>query len=641
MMERLAMGTQRHRLGLLVFLLYFTVWGCAFQGQLRKGEALLAAKKYGQAATIYETILKTQPKHEKARLGARKARSGMVERQLDRAQAALKRGDDARALGLAMKARKMPLDLEEVILASRIDDTVQSASERAEKKVSEWMERGLFILAAELAQQVALAMPGSTARRKWANDLMSQAKIHFMGLANDFKKRGLMGSAAMQFAMAKRMGGDVAVADVQRFWDAFTRPLCFAEPSFKVLGPKKSALSSAEMKLITAEFKNSLEPFLDRCGKGTKALNIRLELENFSLQDSTKKTQSVRALPGSKVETTESYEEEERYFIEQKYTEYEKRKEKREKRDCAPRPGQERGCRTWSEEVEVEVPITRTKQVEKKRFVKKTRPKKGPFDPSEVVFFDVTSITRVVNYRGRVGVAGVAESFRPFDIRTESIDSSNEVVRHPRVVIPADPMQIKPIEAVRQDALKQLSRELSASIEKAVAKWGGIDAEKARQKMLVGDLAEAEELYLGLVALGFQQDAGMRRFFKERYGKASGEVLNLLRLALGQEVQRRRAGQMERTARFPRRGKKRAAKSSEKSRRPFGKRIRQRQVPSRKPQGKPSPDPTGLEDDELQSLEDESLGDDAENTQDATPTTDTSQDQDSDTETPADDADKG
>ena len=40
--------------------------------------------------------------------------------------------------------------------------------------------------------------------------------------------------------------------------------------------------------------------------------------------------------------------------------------EKREKRDCAPRPGKERGCVTWTEEVEVKVPIKKKREVPEK-----------------------------------------------------------------------------------------------------------------------------------------------------------------------------------------------------------------------------------------------------------------------------------
>ena len=48
-------------------------------------------------------------------------------------------------------------------------------------------------------------------------------------------------------------------------------------------------------------------------------------------------------------------------------TEMQTRIEKREMRDCAPRPGKARGCRTWVEDVEVKVPVEVKREVERVR----------------------------------------------------------------------------------------------------------------------------------------------------------------------------------------------------------------------------------------------------------------------------------
>ena len=132
----------------------------------------------------------------------------------------------------------------------------------------------------------------------------------------------------------------------------------------------------------------------------------------------------------------------------------------------------------------------------------------------------------------------------------------------------------------------------------------------AHEKVLAGQLARAEELYLGLLAIGYQRDPGLRRFFRDRYGKSMDDVMNNLLMAMGQTVKRRRAGDMERMARFPKRGDT-SAKSRNKDNR---RRIPARSVSKKKmtPEAPRTPlprqnDAPDLADEEMLSLEEESL----------------------------------
>src|SRR5690606_8101547 len=125
--------------------------------------------------------------------------------------------------------------------------------------------------------------------------------------------------------------------------------------------------------------KAELNALRARCGEGSRPLGVTIDISSAKVEDETTTEDAAKALPGSGVETVEVYYDERPYTVEEEFTEYEKRIEKQEKRDCAPKPGQPRGCRTWVEDVEVTVPIKRTRKVTKVERIERTRPAKGPF----------------------------------------------------------------------------------------------------------------------------------------------------------------------------------------------------------------------------------------------------------------------
>lgn len=587
----------------LVVAALLSLVGCAAAQHVSRGDDLLKQGKYQEAIASYENALRLSPGHSSAQEGIRRARRESVADELGKAKQALTKGDYAGALVLALRARRMPLDLDEVALAQDIDNTISMASRRAEEQVRQWGEKGLYLLAVELADQVVRASPGVESRSRWAEDVRAKAGEHFQALAKELQSKGLIGSAAMQLAMAKQVGADVAVTEVAGLWDKFTEPVCFAEPSVSVTDVNRQ-LGDLQGVVATAA-KAELDSLRARCGEGTRPLGVTIEVTAAKVVDETTKEQAAKALPGSNIETVEVYYDERPYTVEEEYTEHEKRIEKQERRDCAPRPGQPRGCRTWVEDVEVTVPIKRNRKVTKVERIKRTRPAKGPFPPDKVVTYEITSVERRVQLQGTINIAGAPGAAVPFVVDVESRDKGNQEVNHPRMLIKADPLEAKPMPEVIGEAAAKLTADLRAAVAAAVKAWSEEDAKQARDKAAEGARAEAEELYLRQIALGDTEDTDVNAFFQDRYGKPVGAVISYLLEALGQDVARRRPGQEDVVQSFPRRGT--AGEGTGSAAAEAAERAARAVVEQDAPQEEAKPDVTQMQDDELKALEEASF----------------------------------
>src|SRR4051812_41142558 len=118
----------------LIFIaLWF--WGCAAQQLIREGNDFLTQGKTTEAVQKFEAALRLEPNNKIAQDRIKEARRAAVRAELDVCESALSAGEFAQALKGALKARRMPLDLEDVDLVRRIDDTIDKAAKLAEERV--------------------------------------------------------------------------------------------------------------------------------------------------------------------------------------------------------------------------------------------------------------------------------------------------------------------------------------------------------------------------------------------------------------------------------------------------------------------------------------------------------------------------
>ncbi len=534
-------------------LMLSLVAGCSAQKHLKRGDAALAGGEFIKAVEAYEDALRVSPGHKQAQEGIKKARREAVRARLAQADAALSKGELPVALGHATMARRMPLDLEDVDLVRRIDATIDKAAQLAEDRVQQMSERGRFVAAVELAEQIVEASPGVTSRKKWADEVRGKAVDHYASLARTLAGQNLFGSAAIQLAMAKRAGAQVPVADVLAHWNRFAEPTCFAKPTVAVVD--QSGKAQDLVAKIGATAQADLDDLRARCGEGSRKLGVQIELLKVDVVDSTTTDRTAKPLPGSKVKTEEVYYEEEPYTEMEEVTEYITRTEKQERRDCAPRPGKERGCVTWVEDAEIKVPVVKKKEVQKVRRSEKRRPVKGPLPADQVLTYEVTTVTRRARYEGQIVITGEATVKRAFTLQRESVDQSHARAESPKLVIPADPLEVKAMSDVTAEAAEAVAQEVRTAVAEAARSWADSFAEGARKQVFGGQLPLAEELYLRMLALGNDGGDELARFFADRYGRTVGEVMDILSVAMGRTVEETRGGEsgVAIASRFPRR----------------------------------------------------------------------------------------
>ncbi|MEE8408856.1 MAG: tetratricopeptide repeat protein [Myxococcota bacterium] len=539
----------------LIVLVLSLVAGCAVREHLKRGNRHLKLGEYSKAIEAFEEALRVSPGHKTAHARIRTARREHVRATLAKADAALSSGELATALRYAKRARRLPLDLEDVDLVQRIDTTIERAATQAEETVAAYEKRGHFLSAVELSHQIVSAVPGVSSRETWGEEVRKKAQEHYVSAADRLQGEKLFGSAAIQMAFARKVGSPIEVADVVAAWNRFAELTCFAEPDIRVIdktGKAKDLIAKIE---TTARIE--LAGLRERCGEGTRKLGVRIQLNKVVIVDDTKIERAAKALPGVEIKTEEVYFEEEPYTAIEEYTEYEVRIERLEKRDCAPRPGKRRGCRTWVEDIEVEIPIKKTREVQKVRRIRKTRPIKGPLPEDKVLSYAVTTVERSVLYEGTVTLTGDATATHTFSVEEASKDSGNERASAKGLVIEADPLEIKSMSTLTAEAAEALAREIERDVAESVEAWAKRLEEQARKRVLEGQLPQAEELYLKLLALGADRSNELKKFFGNRYGRDVVAVMDILAGALGREVEsdrrRGRRGQRRKGA-FPKRG---------------------------------------------------------------------------------------
>lgn len=534
-------------------LAMWMVVGCAAREHLVRGDGFLKQGRHADAIMEYERVLEGEPDNEEAQQGIRKARRLAVRIELKQANRNLKQGNYAKALRGALRARRMPLDLEDVDLVQKIDSTIASTAKAAEKRVREFIGRKHYIPAVELADSIVHASPGEKAREFWAEDIRKQAVAYYDTLGKKLRAKR-PGSAAIQLALKKRaLGEKVERGAMAPLWDRFASPICFGTPVVKISDPSGrlgEVGTSLQGRLVGA-----LKGFQERCGEGTRPLGLKIQFSEVKVVDGTDTREAAQALPGVRVKTEEVYYEEVPYTEMVEVKEFETRVEKQERRDCAPRPGKPRGCRTWVEDVEVKVPVIRKKEVQKVRRIERKRPIKNLPD-AKVVKYDVTTVTRQITYGGTIGIKGVSFAPSRFTVSHESVDSSHGEVNSRGVFIKADPLRVESLAEVEKRAGTKLFLRIKEVLGRAVTEWTHEMRSNARQNSADGNFAAAEEGYLALVALGAAPGKELEDFFNKRYGLGVHNVLDTVSPAVGREiVASRKTGKVKgEGGRFPRRG---------------------------------------------------------------------------------------
>ena len=464
----------------------------------------------------------------------------------------------------------MPLDLENIELVSRIDSTVKAASDGAESQVDDWVQKGHYVPAVALSRAVVKATPGVSSRAAWLDKVEKEAQEYFLRAAKSARADKILGSAAMQLAMAKKVGSDVKPQNIENLWASFAEPTCFAKPKVKIkdASGKGKGLAAA----IKAATMTELLELRDKCGEGSRPLEVTIQLDEVKLVNKTDTQKAAKPIPGYAIETEEVYYEEEPYTVVEDVTEYEVRIEDKEMRDCAPRPGQPRGCRTWTEKVEVKTPFIVRKEVKKIRRIEKRRTKEGDFPADKVLTYNVDTVTRGILYKGVIKVKGDASGERAFDIRRISVDATHPGGRLKTLVIKPDPLLIKTIEELRKETENGVATEVRVAVAEAVRAWADTYGNRAKTYVRGGQLPRAEEQYLRVMALGVSGGQDVQDYFMRRYGQNVASVMLLLAEGMGRVIEEpagesttadTRAATSTGTSLFPR-GKVDASKKAEK-----------------------------------------------------------------------------
>lgn len=501
--------------------------GCAAPQQLSQGDRLLAAGQFGAAVDAFEAALLASPKNRAAEEGIRQAQAGAVRVKLSQAQEALQQDNLPDALRHGLAARGLPLDLDEVQLHASIDGIVERATRRAERQVARWGDKGQFVPAVDLADRVVAASPNMASRQAWRDEVRHAAIRYYTELADDLKGVQLFGSAALQLAMGKHVGADVAGPEVMALWQRFSEPLCFGEP--RIVIDDAGGTFAPLVDALHLSLKQASGHLRRHCPAGARDWSLSLVVENAERVDRSQVRRVARPLPGSGIKTVETYIEEVPYTVVQAVTEVEKREQEVERRDCAPRPGKKPGCSTWLEKVQVDVPVTRQVVVRKVRRVKKTRPAAGPFPDAKVVRFRQTEVTRAVRARLRLVVeSGAQRREATYERQVQTHDFFHARVEHPRLTIAADPDDSTAMAALQLEFAALLMADAQRTLSAAAQEWSQSTLKAAEQRTLQGQLPKAEELYLGVLALGVPGPAPMRRFFLDRYGVELEAVVDTL-----------------------------------------------------------------------------------------------------------------
>ncbi|MEM6531246.1 MAG: hypothetical protein AAF654_01415 [Myxococcota bacterium] len=449
---------------------------------------------------------------------------GGAEALVERAEAALDAGDFASAMRLAMEARGQPLSLDDTRVSRRIDRAIERVSAGSGEKIDRWLAGGRFLDALDLADALAKVNPSQAAEAKRVE---SQAATHFQRTAKRALDGGLLGVAALSFALARRAG--YPATEFDDVWRRFQSSNCYAEPAISFEEP--GVATDEARARFSAILIQEVRALRSRCGAGTQPLLVRVWPAMLESVDRSLDEVGGVSAPGYRFELERPVSEQIGYEIEEKVTRMKAVTEEVERRDCAPRPGKS-GCEVWTEEVTKEVPVQEFTRTRKTKTLSWPRSVANEVGGDNVIRFPAKRVERRVVYLGRFALndgPGVGH----FDVAEVDSDQGHGEVREGGVSLAADPLQARSLAALFAAADQSLLAQVRTGVEGAVADALAPSLKEAASLARDGDLLGAEDRYLRALVLGGPVTVAMERFFDGRYGQNTASVIAPLLSALG------------------------------------------------------------------------------------------------------------
>lgn len=512
-------------------------WG---QGRLgcvvrKHGEAVLFAGLLGTLTACAATGQQAQRDRERATYRAQ------AQQLVQQAESHVRARDVIAALQLAQQARQIPLDLNDVALVRQIDAVASRAMHDGKVLAQRLVEEGQLWPAAQLSDRIATVVPTDKAQRAWADKLRSTIIARYLAEGEARARAGLNAGAAVQFALASALGAtDLHGEDIARLWaqSRSEEGMCLPPVNVRVVRADRANC------VTCAELTQALQSHVAFQGVGCASsasgnilpMDVVLTLREEKITDTTHIAQYGKALPGVTLATEETYVVDVPRVEQQQITEYETRTEQKTYRDCAPRPGQPRGCHTYTEDVVTQVPVTRIKDVVVVDRIEKVRPLPGPFPADKVVTYPVTTTYREAVIRGNITIQGSITASAPLDVWIVSTDDSHpDVVQSgtSHLLLAADPMTARAMDDITRDAFARARTAVDDAMQPGILTLVATRREQAQAIRQQGQTANAEEIYFGLLQEGAVTTGDdVDSYYQHAYGMPSADLMRTVNTVL-------------------------------------------------------------------------------------------------------------
>ncbi len=510
---------------LVLLALLSLIIGCAGREFITRGNELLERGRYQEAIRAYEQALQVSPGNSSAEEGRKRARREAVQSELDKAQKAIKRKDFAGALRRGLTARKMPLDLDEVELKRSIDRIISRAAKEAEKRVDQLIARGHFYEAALVAEEIVLASPGVSSREEWASSIKQQAQEFYKERAEAARSANLPGAQALSLAIGAQLLDGKPSAGVSEAWGQFKSQGAIGIPKISFVPGDSVTIPDEQLLIELGEtVGEALIKELPVIKDGGVIPAFTVGIEELKFETAATPTKIPYPYPGVRIKLRETYFQDVKFRELVTVTETQIRIEKKEMRDCAPRPGKPRGCRTWVEDIEVEVPVKVKREVERVRKEERERFKQDlPAD--KVLYVDAEEVSQAWLLGGSWTLEGVIANQKEFKIELQKSDFRHPAVETDRLTVLADEDTLVEATAMSSDIAKELSDRLLAGWQEARDSWFVDSQNKLLSLANDKKWLEAQNIALEMLSRGFTPDATFEGFFEKAFGQPAARAV--------------------------------------------------------------------------------------------------------------------
>ena len=502
--------------------------GCAARRSLDRGEQLLALGQPQAAVAILEQGLSRDPQNNELQSHLDHARREALALALRQAQTALQAAQFHLAWDALATARAQAVALHDNAQQAHLDELqrglVDAAREHAAVLLKQGDSRGDYSALVHLTDWLP-AVAQDADLLPWAAQMRAHVAAGHRRLALE-RVASHPGSAALHWAMARGLDGDRGDdAALLSAWQRFVLPVCYAPPEVEV--HEASSTPDEFPDLLRGVAQTQLQTWRARCGAGTAPLRVHVLVDGLDVIDQSAKAPAAVARPGVQLQTEEAVQSQEPVPTTQEITVYENRVITVAHQECAAPTA----CRTWNEQVHKKLPVRRLQLVQGSRAVEHRRLLEA-LPEAQIVRFERVTVTRRVTSHGRIAVDNAAFTALPFAATAESIDSGHPEVVRDDAVLGADPLEVRDLPALTQEAALRAAEMVQMAVQEAAWDRAQGYAEQAAQAQGT-DPDGAEEAYLSMLALGLDGGEPVRAFFVQRYGQPAGAVLGHLGQALG------------------------------------------------------------------------------------------------------------